>query len=138
MQNLPPLHGRNNLILTDSTPILNTATLNTTTLTDPTMNLTPLLPQVVTQIVHHDYSILSIGIKLNGANYGVWSQIVEMFVAGKDKLGYLFGSNPQPSTDYPAFTKWRTENTIVKGWVINSMEPNWIGYFLRLPTAKEV
>ena len=26
----------------------------------------------------------------------------------------------------------------MKGWLINSMEPNLIGYFLRLPTAKEV
>ena len=138
MENLPPLHGEHNPILTDSTPTLNTTTLNTTTLTDPTMNPIPPIPQVVTQIVHHDSSTASIGIKLNGANYGVWSQIVEMFVAGKDKLGYLFGSNPQPPIDDPAFTKWRTENAIVKGWLINSMEPNLIGYFLRLPTAKEV
>ncbi|KAM1281611.1 hypothetical protein ACFX2H_022068 [Malus domestica] len=33
MENLPPLHNGNNFILTDPTPIL-----NTTTLTDPTMN----------------------------------------------------------------------------------------------------
>ncbi|KAM2375497.1 hypothetical protein ACFXTH_044250 [Malus domestica] len=133
MENLPPLHDGNNLILTDSTP-----TLNTTTLTDPTMNPTLPIPQVVTWIVYHDPSTASIGIKLNGANYGVWSHIVEMFVAGKDKLSYLFGSNPQPPIDDPAFTKWHTKNTIMKGWLINFMEPNLIGYFLRLLTAKEV
>ncbi|KAM1151273.1 hypothetical protein ACFX19_034612 [Malus domestica] len=130
MENLPPLHAKiNNPILTDIALIL-----NTTTLTDPPMKLTPYLPQ----IVHHDSSMASIGIKLNDANYGVWSQIVEMFVVGKVKLGYLFGSNPQPSTDDPAFTKWHTENAIVKGWLINSMEPNLIGYVLRLPMVKEV
>ncbi|XP_070660512.1 uncharacterized protein [Malus domestica] len=61
-----------------------------------------------------------------------------MFVVGKDKLGYLFGSNPQPPIDDPAFTKWRTENAIMKGWLINSMEPNLIGYSIQLPTTKEV
>ncbi|KAM1737749.1 hypothetical protein ACFX12_015928 [Malus domestica] len=101
-------------------------------LLSPTMNPTLPIPQVVTQIVHHDSSTASIGIdiKLNGANYGVWYQIVEMFVVGKDKLGYLFGSNPQPPIDDLTFTKWRMENAIVKGWLINSMEPNLIGYFL--------
>ena len=94
MENLPPLHGGNNPILTNSTPTLNTTTLNTTTLIDPTMNPTLPIPQVVTQIVHHDLSTTTIGIKHNGANYGVWSQFVEMFVARKDKLGYLFGSDP--------------------------------------------
>lgn len=54
------------------------------------------LPQVVTHIIHHDSSAALIGIKLNGANYGVRSLIVKMFIAGKDKLEYLFGNNPQP------------------------------------------
>ncbi|XP_070672403.1 uncharacterized protein [Malus domestica] len=57
-----------------------------------------------------------------------------MFVAGKDKLSYLFGSDPQPRIDDSTFTKWCTENAIVKGWLINSMEPNLIGYFLRIST----
>ena len=41
MENLPPLHFGNNFILTDPTPILNTTTINTTTLIDSTMNPPP-------------------------------------------------------------------------------------------------
>lgn len=128
-----------NPILSSFANLSSTLNPNTTILPNNTTNIIPTpIPQMMTQIVHHDSSAAQIGIKLNGANYGVWSQIIEMFVTSKDKLGYLFGSCPQPLTSNPTYTRWRTENTIVKGWLINSMEPNLIGYFIRLPTAKEV
>ena len=34
---------------------------------------------------------LPIGIKLDGSNYALWSQDVEMYISGKDKLGYING-----------------------------------------------
>ncbi|ESQ38506.1 hypothetical protein EUTSA_v10029155mg, partial [Eutrema salsugineum] len=80
----------------------------------------------------------SIGIKLNGSNYALWSQVVEMYISGKDKLGYINGELAPPPTTYPSYRKWRTENAIVKGWLINSMEPSLIGNFIRFPKAKEV
>ncbi|RVW21623.1 Retrovirus-related Pol polyprotein from transposon TNT 1-94 [Vitis vinifera] len=46
---------------------------------------------------------------------------------GKDKLGYITGDSPQPLETDPLFRKWRTENAIVKGWLINSMDPSLIG-----------
>ena len=36
-----------------------------------------------------EYSIALIDIKLNGSNYALWSQVVEMYISGKDKLGYI-------------------------------------------------
>ncbi|KAF8377230.1 hypothetical protein HHK36_030604 [Tetracentron sinense] len=36
------------------------------------------------------------------------------------------------------FRKWRTENSIVKGWLINSMEPRLISNFIRFQTTKAV
>ncbi|XP_059659238.1 uncharacterized protein LOC132306059 [Cornus florida] len=36
------------------------------------------------------------------------------------------------------FRKWRTENAVVKGWLINSMDPKLIGNYIRFPTAKAV
>ncbi|RVW47160.1 hypothetical protein CK203_016995 [Vitis vinifera] len=59
-----------------------------------------------------------IGIKLDGSNYALWSQVVEMFISKRDKLG--------------------TENTIVKGWLINTMDSSLISTFIRYPTTKEV
>ena len=61
-----------------------------------------------------------------------------MYVAGKDKLGYINGDLPQPLTTDPFFRRWRTENATVKGWLIGSMDPSLIGNFIRFPTAKQV
>lgn len=41
------------------------------------------------------------GIKLDDTNYTPWSQIVEMYISSKDKLGYVNGKFPQP---YLSFT----------------------------------
>ena len=57
------------------------------------------------------------GIKLDGHNYALWSQL-------------------EPTN--PAFRKWRTENTVVKGWLINLMESSLIGNFIRYPTTQQV
>ena len=81
---------------------------------------------------------LPIGIKLDGSNYGLWSQVVEMYISGKDKLGYINGELTPPSPTDLSFRKWRTDNAIVKGWLINSMDPTLIGNFIRFPTAKQV
>ncbi|KAL4644557.1 hypothetical protein ACB092_02G173100 [Castanea dentata] len=84
-----------------------------------------------------DSSIAPIGIKLEGSNYALWSQVVEMYIFGKDKLGYINGDSPQPLETDPSFRRWRTENAIVKGWLINSMDPSLIPNFIRFPTAKQ-
>uniref|UniRef100_A0A2N9HC31 Integrase catalytic domain-containing protein n=1 Tax=Fagus sylvatica TaxID=28930 RepID=A0A2N9HC31_FAGSY len=85
-----------------------------------------------------DSSTAPIGIKLDGSNYALWSQVVEMYISGKDKLGYINGDSPQPPETDPSFRRWRTENAIVKGWLINSMDSSLIANFIRFPTAKQV
>ncbi|KAF2288640.1 hypothetical protein GH714_009742 [Hevea brasiliensis] len=85
-----------------------------------------------------DSTIVLINIKLNDSNYALWSQVIEMYISGKDKLGYINGDLPQPPETDPSFCKWRTENAIVKGWLINSMEPSLVGNFIRFSTAKQV
>ena len=77
-----------------------------------------------------------IGIKLDGSNYALWSQVVEMYISSKDKLGYINGDSPQPPETYPSFRRWRTKNVVVKGWLINSMDPTLVGNFIRFPTTK--
>ena len=107
-------------------------------------NLTTRMTQVLTenqtqtQVTTYDTSTAQIGIKLDGSNYALWSQVVEMYISGKDKLGYINGEFPEPGPTDPTFRKWRTENAIVKGWLINSMDPSLISNFIRFPTAKSV
>ena len=79
-----------------------------------------------------------LSIKLDGSNYALWSQVVEMYILGKDKLGYINGDLPQPLETGPSFRKWRIENAIVNGWLINSMESSLVGNFIRFPTTHQV
>ena len=64
---------------------------------------------------------IQMGIKLDGHNYTLWSLVMKMYIAGKDRLRYILGDTPQPEPTDAAFRKWRTENAVVKGWLINSM-----------------
>ncbi|KAJ0088268.1 hypothetical protein Patl1_33184 [Pistacia atlantica] len=103
---------------------------------DFTAKMTKALTKVQTPTVTTEPLAVPIGIKLNETNYALWSQVVEMYIFGKDKLGYINGDIPQPSSTDPTFRKWRTDNAIVKGWLINSMDPSLIGNFIRFPTTK--
>jgi len=77
-------------------------------------------------------------IKLNGQNYELWSQIMEMFIFGRDILGLITGKIRQPILSDPTYGKWRTKNAIVKCWIINSLTPDLIGNFIKFPTPKGV
>lgn len=65
---------------------------------DPSSILTKLttkIVEVLTITQPHtpaiETSAALIGIKLDGTNYALWSQIVEMYISGKEKLGYING-----------------------------------------------
>jgi hypothetical protein len=94
--------------------------------------------QTQTPAVMQDITATQIGIKLDGTNYALWSQIVEMFISRKDKLGYINGDLPQPEPNDPSFRRWRIKNSVVKGWLIGSMNPSLVSNFIRFPTAKQV
>jgi hypothetical protein len=110
----------------------------TSMLTTLTHQMTKTLSKVQTQTMSTENLTAPIGIKLDGSNYALWSQVVEMYISGKDKLGFINRDFPKPPTIDPSFRKWRTNNAIVKGWLINSMDPTLIGDFIRFPTAKSV
>ena len=61
-----------------------------------------------------------------------------MYISGKDKLGYINGDYPQPPKTNPSFRKWHTENVMVKGWLINSMDHSLVVNFIHYPMAKQV
>ncbi|KAG5563641.1 hypothetical protein RHGRI_006177 [Rhododendron griersonianum] len=103
-----------------------------------TTRMAEVLTKNQTQIHTPSYesSAAPISIKLDGTNYALWSQVLEMYISGKDKLGYINGDIQQPQSTDPTFRKWRTENAVVKGWLIKSMDPALISNFIRFPTAK--
>ncbi|KAF5455638.1 hypothetical protein F2P56_025190 [Juglans regia] len=90
------------------------ATMAESILDDWTTKMTEALTRVHTSShTPLDSSTVPIGIKLDGSNYALWSQVIEMYISGKDKLGYIIGDFPQPLEIDPSFRKWRTENAIV-------------------------
>ncbi|KAI4316114.1 hypothetical protein L6164_024126 [Bauhinia variegata] len=102
-----------------------------------TSKISQMLSQAPTPTIQEPVAV-PIGIKLEDTNYGLWSQVVEIYIFGRDKWGYINGDLPRPSETNPNFRKWRTENVVVKGWLINSMDPKLIGSYIRFPTAKAV
>ena len=114
------------------------SSISPSVMSELTARMIEALSKALTSILATDSAIASIGIKLDSTNYAIWSQIVEMYVTGKDKLGYINDDLPQPSTTDPSFRRWLTENATVKGCLIGSMDPSLIGNFIRFPTEKQV
>ncbi|KAL5752247.1 hypothetical protein ACOSQ2_022754 [Xanthoceras sorbifolium] len=78
------------------------------------------------------------GHKLNGHNYLQWSQSVSMFICGKVQDDYITEISESPTKEDPAFKQWKTENSMVMSWLINSMT-NEIGEnFLLYEIAREI
>lgn len=44
----------------------------------------------------------------------------------------------RPRETNPNLRRWRTENAVVKGWLINSMDPKLISNYIIFPNAKAV
>ena len=89
-------------------------------------------------VTAHETSFPTISIKLDGANYRVWSQIMEMHIAGKRKKGYIIGRKAAPAENNPSYDEWEVEDALVKSWLINSMTNKLMVHFVQCGTAKEI
>ncbi|KAK3000202.1 hypothetical protein RJ639_023485 [Escallonia herrerae] len=76
--------------------------------------------------------------KLTGKNYLEWAQSVKLAIDGRGKLGHLTRDVRQPAACNPSLSAWRSENSLIIAWLINSMEPTIGKSYLFLPTAKDV
>lgn len=100
-------------------------------------NTPPLLfPSLPSPVIETSLNPSNIPIKLDGKNYSLWSQSVRMYIKGRQKLKHI--TEPPLAANDPLFEKWDIDDTVVKGWICNSLDTNLYGKFLRYPTAKEV
>ncbi|KAL5743492.1 hypothetical protein ACOSQ2_026608 [Xanthoceras sorbifolium] len=88
--------------------------------------------------VQSENSGFKAGLIVTETNYDTWSQIMEMHIAGREKLDYIIGDSPQPRTHDPTYSKWYAENQKVKSWLLTSMAPEIMKRYLRLRTAREI
>ena len=65
--------------------------LSSSILAELTTRMTEVLIKTSTPTQTSDGTTALIGIKLDGTNYALWSQMVKMYISGKDKLGYING-----------------------------------------------
>ncbi|RVX00452.1 hypothetical protein CK203_024639 [Vitis vinifera] len=75
--------------------------------------------------------------RFNGKNYVEWVQSVKLVIDGKDKIGYLTGEVTKPAERDPKFKTWRSKNSMIIAWLINSVEPALGKPFMFLPTTKD-
>ncbi|XXG51738.1 hypothetical protein AAC387_Pa03g0243 [Persea americana] len=88
--------------------------------------------------IQSENSSFNAGITLTESNYDVWSQILEMQIAEREKLEYIIGNTPQPKETDVSYAKWYAENQKVKRWLLTSMAPEIMKRYLRLRTAREI
>lgn len=53
------------------------------------------------------------------------SKSVLIHIEGRDKDEYLTGDVKKPPRENPKYRKWKTENAMVKGWLLSSMKQIW-------------
>ncbi|XP_074263999.1 uncharacterized protein LOC141586604 [Silene latifolia] len=68
------------------------------------------------------------GVKLlanlfEGTGYGGWKRSMLIALSAKNKLGFIDGSIPKPSSTSPTVHKWQKCNDIVFSWILNSVSP---------------
>ena len=77
-------------------------------------------------------------VKLDGNNYGLWLSMMETHLVGKGKLGYVKGEKLAPPVGDVGYEQWKMDDSMVKGLILNSLDPLLIGNFHRYSTSKEV
>ncbi|KAJ1386643.1 gag-polypeptide of LTR copia-type [Sesbania bispinosa] len=89
-------------------------------------------------VVVQSEGVFNVGIILNESNYDVWSQLMEMHIAEREKLSYIRGKVKPPTEKDEGYEKWYAENQKVKRCLLMSMKPEIMKRYLRLPTAFDI
>ncbi|XP_037493735.1 uncharacterized protein LOC119370195 [Jatropha curcas] len=90
------------------------------------------------QVVVQSEGVFNAGITLDESNYDVWSQLMEMHIAEREKLSFIRGKKDPPSEEDPEYEAWYGANQKVKRWLLMSMKPEIMKRYLRLPTARGI
>jgi hypothetical protein len=105
------------LVTLQQTPM---AAMQNTAFTNPqpTQSITPYVA-MSDGVIHPN----PIDVKMDGTNYTYWCQAMEMHVKGRERMKHLMGDPAPPLAMSPEFHKWEVNDVIIKGWLINSLEP---------------
>ncbi|KAK2980865.1 hypothetical protein RJ640_003092 [Escallonia rubra] len=89
-------------------------------------------------VIQSEGSSFKAGIILDDTNYDLWSQIMEMHIAEKEKLSFIRGNSQPPTKEDDLYEQWYADNQKVKRWLLMSMSPEIMKRYIRLPTARDI
>jgi response regulator RpfG family c-di-GMP phosphodiesterase len=98
-------------------------------------------PQLATQTMAMTEGAIHpnpIDVKMDGMNYTYWCQAVELYVKGRERMRHITGNLTPPLPTDPEFRRWEIDDAVVKGWLINSLEPRLRSKYIRHSTAQDV
>ena len=81
-------------------------------------------------VIIHKISFPTISIKLEDANYHVWSQIMQMPIVDRRKKGCITGRKVVLTDNDLNYDEWKVEDVSVKSWLINSMTDKMMAHFV--------
>ena len=68
----------------------------------------------------------------------MWSQLMEMHIAEREKLSFIVGKTKHPLESEDGYERWYTDNQKMKRWLLMSMNLEIMKRYLRVPTAREI
>ncbi|KAG6750289.1 hypothetical protein POTOM_047393 [Populus tomentosa] len=92
---------------------------------------TPIMAQI-------ENSSFNIGMVLDEKNYDLWAPLIQIYIAGRKKMGYLHGSIEAPHEDDHKYDDWFSKDQKIKSWLLSSMKPEIMKRYIRLSTSKEI
>ncbi|KAF3775818.1 hypothetical protein EJ110_NYTH46492 [Nymphaea thermarum] len=79
-----------------------------------------------------------INLRLTKENYFSWSPAMTMGIAGRGRMAYIDGSNPEPARTSGAWHTWFLEDNQVKTWIVNSVSADIQPLILRKKTVRDM
>ncbi|KAF3776331.1 hypothetical protein EJ110_NYTH48506 [Nymphaea thermarum] len=79
-----------------------------------------------------------ITLRLTKDNYFSWSPAMTMGIAGRGRMSYIDGSNPEPARTSGVWHTWFLEDNQVKTWIVNSVSVDIQPLILRKKTARDM
>ncbi|KAF3778952.1 hypothetical protein EJ110_NYTH42416 [Nymphaea thermarum] len=81
---------------------------------------------------------LVITLRLTKENYFMWSAAMTMGIAGRGRIAYIDGRNPEPAMTSGVWDTWFLEDNQVKTWIVNSVSADIQPLILWKKTARDM
>ncbi|KAL0322332.1 UNVERIFIED_CONTAM: hypothetical protein Scaly_2529600 [Sesamum calycinum] len=83
-------------------------------------------------------SMVMISAPLNGNNWIMWSRSVWIALEGRDKLGFIDGSDLKPAEGFLNINNGRITDLIVRTWILNTISKEIVNAFLYASYARSL